>query len=477
MSIKVFIPFEDPAQHLFDTSKVEVANGVGRLKSIVSPSEVAYWNFDEDGNAISKRGGLEIDLPSHNIANPSSAIVQNGWLEMKGNDFTYGNVLNIPKVDSGNNPSFRTKLRMNSATYSAGELISLTNNENGAQLRCYLQNQGGGVTRIWSQVKDNTGAIVYSGILGTRSFAIDDILEIGFMRDEDTGKYHFTLDGVRGSALTLTILFNTINLNLGGVYSNRTNWSYKDIQLWNGLERPQLDGGVIASESFELPITYQYMITVAPMLMDKFVSFTGNYRYAEAGEVMHQLMLNSQYWWFNVAEDKWEEITSPAQINTPEEITLNVSKLELEGGVGKYVQLVTFMKSNDGYKTPEVLDLEVSYRFYFGLGAGLSTCIVFGSIVDSSGRSVKGAKIRVWGKDFFHGNTYVTRNYEYITNDNGKWDLQIVETETIGKTANVTIEYTDLDGVFVKKDFKNLIIENVSSKSFVQLLIDNGKTL
>jgi len=474
MSITVKIPFEDPSQHLFDTSLVEVLNGVGKMKSIADANELFYFDFANDGSLAARRGGLSLTLPDKDAANLNTGSVSGGYLNLLNKDFSYAA---IPQVANPN--PLEVSARVNFSfltTWTAHHKVFVIKGVGNSRIELKAQLFSGTFYRLYFMLFDTTGArVLIASVFGNFNIPQND-REISFSLNAN--ECRIFVDGALFSTRSLsafTFDFTNITSFLGAEDPDLSNSKIKSFQV---IGKHSMTGSTTSvGEQFTFSKVENGIITVAPMLMDKFVLFSREQLLLDESEVMHQLMLNSQYWWFNTASNKWEEVVAPGQFNTSLEMTNNVDKLELVGGVGKYVQIVTFLKSLDGFITPEIRTIDISYRFYFGLGAGLPSCIVYGGIVDSSGDSVSGAKITVWGKDFIHGDSYVTRNSEYVTNLNGKWDIEIVETASILKTVNISIEYTDKDGKVVKNDFKNLIIPNVTSKSFSQLLIDNNVSI
>jgi len=443
MSITVKIPFEDPAQYLFDTSTVEIADGVGKLKSLAPSGEVYYYNFKDDASLLSERGGSSFTLPDYNASNPNTGSVVGGELLLNNKDFSYAY---IPTVT---NPvpaelSFKTRFTVPLSFSVAHEAISIKGADN-SRLIMRLLWLGSGLFRVYINLNNGAGTQIYSQIIGGN---LPIAVEYDVSVSMNASEINLYLDGNLEYTQNIsahTFDFSTLTTTLGGKYPDRSAFNMSDLQVTGG--HIYTGATVTTGEQFTYEKSPQQLIATAPMLMDSFISFTRTETIINESDVTHQLMLNSEYWWYNTVTSKWEQVVDfVTDVNTGPEMAANVDKLNLVDGIGKYVQIVTYIKSPDGYYNPECKTIDLIYRFYFGLGSGLPTCIVYGGIVDSSGNEVSGAKITVSGNDFLHGETYVTRNTEFTTGSNGKWDVEIVETATVSKEATITISYSDIDG-------------------------------
>lgn len=475
------IEFDTPSEHQYDSTKISILNGQAKLISLVSPSELLFFNFDDISNpshiagadVAPKRGSVNLTLPDYNIANPNVGVINNNWLTFETATYSFGIINNLAKIasSSGNNPAFRTKIRVNAATYGTPwSLLTITNNENSAKIRIYLENQGGGVTRVRGELLDNTGASIYAGIIGTKTFSIDDIMDIGFSRN-DAGGYYFMLDGVIVGDLTATIKFDTMNIEIGGPYSNKTHWDYDDLQFWNGDERINLSYDGISLESITYSINEEMIATTMPLLLDEIISFEAQQDVVTNTNVGYILMKNTDLYYFNTTSSEWELSNGTLALsNTDQEINDNVTTFPVAKHVGAYIQVIQIIKSDTGYHTPTIEGYTFKYTFEFQL-ASVSTCSVYGEVRDNSGVPVVGAVVEFDSTNKIYNNAMIFPKAKTLTNALGKWSLRLVETETQNASGTFIITY-DNDGDEEQQFYKNKIIPNFPTKKFEDLLDD-----
>ena len=471
--LKNVISYSNPADFTYNASDIEIAGNEAKLAVKVWPgaaSEVAYWNFSIDSSLVSKRGGQTISLPDYNIANPNVGEVINDWLELKGDTFSYGSLLGVPKIDNGSNPTVSCKIKVNFATISSQKnIITLTNSGNSASIRFYFSNQGGGVTRIYGELKNNPGTIVFSSIIGTRTFAVDDVIEIGFSRESGSGNYYFTLDGVKSATVGATVLFDDINLDLGGPYSNRTNFSYSDLQLWNGLDRIDLEipgGGQRAPQSTyntnDPVLEVNAKVTATELIDLSDDTFGENPPNTEINYIVEVNGVDKYFDGLNWVNSD----LSYAQSNTPVEITANLGTLDLIGGT--LIGLKVLFHSMDGENTPVVAETSLCYTNTYTSGS-VAVCNVKGTILDASGFPVAGAKIKIDSSDHFNTESAITKEAFVYSDTSGNFSLPAVETATTGTTANITVEYRQ-NGRLIRYVNANKTIPN-QSEAFLSNLV------
>jgi len=469
MSIQVHIPFEDEAQHSFDANELELINGSGQLVDKTDPLELFYFNFSEDGSNKSIRGNKELEL----YGSDNTGKVENGVLNLGNSDNSFAKLENISIADG--TFAFRGKFKNTDLAVSGSSVMEIASNTGNAKIQIKFYNANPNFHRVDLLVTNDAGDVSLSAQLSS-TIVMGETVDIGIsMR---SGRVRALIDGVFVATYVpsgshdftdSTIYFGSQSFLAAG--EKQSNYHFYDFQL---LDYDAFTGGSISTEEqYSFNTEYQPMLMIAPILMDSFVSFGGDYNAANlAGGIAHQLLINSTIYYFNVISDAWEPATLSIHINTPEEISDNVSKLVIDPGIGAYVQIITLFKSVDGYRNSLISSIDLAYKFYFAQDE-TAKCTVYGAIVNSSGRPVSNAKIKVRGEDFFYDNVLISRNVEFVTGENGKFDLPIVETESNGQKVTILIEYLDLiDGVeeLVENTYADLIIPDSPSKRFVDIV-------
>lgn len=102
-----------------------------------------------------------------------------------------------------------------------------------------------------------------------------------------------------------------------------------------------------------------------------------------------------------------------------------------------------------------------------------ATCVVSGTILNSSGVAVENASIKAYiTTPFFVSNEYITPVTVSTTSDSsGNWSLTLVRTATLSPTRTVTLVIEYPDGVADKKRTEYTItVPNSATASFSNLV-------
>ncbi|MEE9458264.1 MAG: hypothetical protein V3V84_00710 [Candidatus Bathyarchaeia archaeon] len=169
-------------------------------------------------------------------------------------------------------------------------------------------------------------------------------------------------------------------------------------------------------------------------------------------------------WWSGAAWVSSDE--TYAESNTQTEISPNLATLDISAG--NTVQFLAFLNS-DGTDTPIVHILRMEYDFFSIIGLPDHTT-VFGQIIDMGQNVLPGSTITVQSvTPFMHGNNSVMIDTSTTSDGNGVFELDVIETESVGQFVSVTIEHV-VGPVTTTVVYDNIIIPNVITVSLETLL-------
>lgn len=457
MSITSLIEFDDVSEHTFDAAKLTLLNDKGQLKNLVSADEIIFSNYDTDNDLVSKRGAKTLILGGVD----NTGLVSGGVLSFPNEDksiASYENIINI--VDDF---SFRCKIKSNVLTIvTDAMLLQLISNVDSSKIIFYMQNQGGGITRIRRQIITGAGANVSDTILALLDLSVDSDFEIMFSNDDDG----VTTTNIAYGNNLLEFLFTSPIIDFTDCrveFSDTTKApaNYDDFQLFKSIAIPV--------ESFPYPEPTDFdtaeniLFTTIPFIVDEFISI----------DIIHEILANTQLKFFITLDGQahYHDLAAwvvsdrtLAQANTLVEMQAAIQTIPVIKGIGKIAQLASIFKSDLGYATALVELMTLEYKMSFKSG-DVTFCNVFGTIIDNAGRPVEGATIRVQSVDKFFDNVFIGPSAKAITNSQGKFSISIPETVTDDTAVDITIEYTEkqfLDGAEFDEsivfEYKNRII-------------------
>ncbi|MHA1379273.1 MAG: hypothetical protein ACTSRG_12895 [Candidatus Helarchaeota archaeon] len=212
-----------------------------------------------------------------------------------------------------------------------------------------------------------------------------------------------------------------------------------------------------------------WVMNASPVLTDELVDIL--LTYTKTGNDDIKLILNISgvdYWWAGLA---WEISNSSfAQSNDVITILANKTTLPLTGG--KNLSFKAIFYSETGQSTPVLDELIASYGFVFNCHDILN-CIVYGCVKSVDEMPVD-AKIRAYSPTpFIHNNNWITIDVETTADSTGKWQLPIIETESIKSTLTkgiyFDIKYIGDNGNDKTDTIENKIIPNQAKSRFEDL--------
>jgi len=186
-------------------------------------------------------------------------------------------------------------------------------------------------------------------------------------------------------------------------------------------------------------------------------------------EFKYAITVNSQdKYWDGAA---WSNSSSYSQANTATEINTNISALDISAG--KSIQVKTFVHSDDGQTTPSLTSNSFSYGF-FNVATTPSMCTISGEVVNLSGNPVEGARIEITnvsGTPYLYDSALVAKAAKTYTDEDGKFEIPLIETATDAKTVDIKAYFYDLAGMEVTKTLASAVtIPNQSSASIEDLV-------
>ena len=431
MSATTLIEFDDLTEHTFDALLMKLANDKGQLKEQFLSSEILFSNYDKDGDLVSKRGTKTLVLSGAD----NTGQVLGGVLDFPNQDASIATYAAI--TDVIDDFSFRVKINMNvTAIVVDRDLVKMVSNIDNSLIRFYLENNGGGLTRIKRQIIDSTGGITSNVILIIKNFSIDPIFDISFSNDDDGNTLTY-INGVLLSTIASPAFdFTDFDFVLGD--SVEVTADFDNVQIWKAII--DLAVGIIAPEDTTFNLNENKMLTVIPFLLDEIISFTIINEIPSNTQLKHFLVLNLDQIYHD-GTDWVESDGTLAQANTVTEISDNLASLPIVKGIGKILQIAHVFKSDIGYDTPLIESLTIQYKFQFKPD-NVKINIIFGTIVDNAGVPVVGATVRVDSPDIFYNGAFKGPTAKASTNAQGKFTLGIIETISTSSTVDIFVEYS-----------------------------------
>lgn len=465
MAVNSTINFEDASDFTYDPNEIDISGNKARLASQVPSTELAYFNFNTDGDFSSTRGGVSLT--------PAGVVDISGG-KLNFTDNLNANVTAPSTTLNGPEGAVQFKFTSNVASIvSQTSIFAMYDPTNTVQGRVILvlTNQGGGITRINAIIKDDAG-VVTTTIMETFTMVIGQEYDMLFSWNLNSGDVSFFLDGVHShtvnlvKTLTYTTDFLTLFGTLIGSYTGNPDYSIDDIQTHNSAIKEGI------TDSFPVPV-----IEAAPYLaesagfylntlftLDAISSFTDVVT-LNSGLVQYALRINSILYWWNGAAWAVSDGTI-VQSNTALEINTNADTLPVSAGVTMRVEF--FIQATDLYQTPEIDTTLLSYNFVL-TSTDPVLCLVYGTVKDNSGNPVAGAKLTFDTPDHWYGENFIAPSKTVFTNSEGLFFAALVETETSGQTSTAIIEYKQA-GKTKKVTYTGLVIPNKTLEKLSDLV-------
>lgn len=440
--MKLVIPFTDPLQHMYDPTRMKVADNLGSLNELYPSSEILYANFSVDAGTISKRGGREIVL----YGSDNTGVIEDGILQIAKNLDRSAAKYESISLPTPNEVSGKVRSIINAAGYGGNKYIKVIQNlHDDSRIAFYTQHIGANLHRINVEVLDADGTVMTRSILDTKDYDMGTVVHItySFKRGENLycyvdGEHKLTMD-----VSAWNVNFSQVDLTFGQ-YDGTSNTFYNiDFVQFINADYYYSEGDVDTDQPYSYDQTYQEMITVAPTLMDKFLKFYPTYNFIDTGDIRHRIMIGAAYYFYNTVDAQWQPVANPAtDFNTIDEINDHCQELELNEGVGSVIQYTTLIKSTDGFEAPSIVTIGLEYRMFFTFGQATPTCLIYGKVEDAFAEAVEGASVRfIPDEGQFADKTQVGGGREIFTESNGKWS----QGYTQGMTGTFCITYKTID--------------------------------
>ena len=137
--------------------------------------------------------------------------------------------------------------------------------------------------------------------------------------------------------------------------------------------------------------------------------------------------------------------TTYAQSNTKAELATNLASFDLSSGY--YIRIVSFLHSDDGYTTPEITSIFFEYDFKV-TPSSPNRVIVYGWLINAKKEPLIGTVSIEVVTPFKHSGLIMPNSIVSVSTDQAGYfefdgDDKIIETETVGKSYRVRINYTN----------------------------------
>ena len=237
----------------------------------------------------------------------------------------------------------------------------------------------------------------------------------------------------------------------------------------DGLNQMSVDDTTVTYTGQAYPTSTTWVLNASSVLTDGLIDLSATFTAAGSDDVQFILNINgTDYWWSGAA---W--VTSNgtyAESNDVATILAQKATIPLSGGKNLAIKAVLY--SATGATTPELDEVVLTYDFAFDC-YDLTNCIVYGC-VKSVAETAVAATVRAYSpKPFIHNNNWITIDEEVTTDSSGRWDMSLVETESIGAAAEkgifFDITYTGDDGSEKTDTIKGKVIPAQSTVRFEDL--------
>ncbi len=434
MSITTLVEFDNPANHTFDSSKITVSGGQVKQASQVLPSEILYHNFNGLGVFSTDRGGHSFDLTLN-------ANIGSGKLNLDSNDLSTAIIPSISGITDTFTIQFKLYPNFTTVTEAYMNVLYFRSNVDGSSVRVYLQNQGGGITRVWREVRNAGGFTINNNILGTFDYSVVTVTEFALTFSPTTINSY--IDGILVNSFAGVVVdMSDCRIQFGvGITPYSSNYSIDDVALHSAVI-------INANYTSPSPELYLYSTSASNILTSLQISADALYGFACTRDVDPTLNnVTAQIYkdgkpYYLVGSVWTLSDGTYAQSSSLLDIANNIASFPVTKGIGANFQVSLFLISISGYDTPTVDSYLITYDYGFE-GELVGICAVYGQVFDSSGKPVEGATIEVDGKDFLYGNVLVAPKTSTTTDADGSFSISVVETATTNNFVNFKIIYKE----------------------------------
>ncbi len=437
MSIELLYPFTTPANYTFDSDVIEVSGGKAKLKD-QRPEDATFhanYNADVDGNW---GDGVLTGTPV------GGAGVSGGKLDLDGGTLKYVTYDADLNADSQQVGAIRFKVTPNYSGAPSSDRTffsifkSSGNSDNLLQL---LQLNTGS---LYLQINDASDQRVVSGSFGDWFPVADQEYELELNYDLTNGAYRLFVDGVLLS--TIVGSTETRDSNIGkflvGTDGSETvapDFKIDDVVVFNAVQHTAnyTPGASIPATIYAT--TNPSLICNATFRHEGIDAFTETKTATGSDEAKYILKKGTvKYYWTGSA---WAVSDGTyAQSNTAAEIEANKATFT---DTAVTTEVTVLIHSDDGSTTPELDVLQVDYNFSGSNPDSIETCIVWGYQVQTDAEADP-ADIAIHlvndAVQYKTTTTIMREDYTVTPDENGYWEIELVESENMEGTQNYAFE-------------------------------------
>ncbi len=187
------------------------------------------------------------------------------------------------------------------------------------------------------------------------------------------------------------------------------------------------------------------IIHASAIAADDLLGFAATLSASGSDGVKFQIAVDGVNKWWNGAA--WETSDGTyAQANTPADIETNKGDLDISDGV--LVRVRAVLHSATGATTPTLTSVAVAYDFFAAVPDPPTECIVYGFACDILGELLATAPVLVvtLTRQFSYNDEFIVMPFtsEVEADNDGRFEVSLVETESAEKTYRFNIRYTDV---------------------------------
>jgi len=454
-------PFDVPGNYLFDSNKIKVENGEASLKSLVKLSETCFCNFDSLAVKRSRDSGSEVVTPT------GGADVSGKWLDLAHDDVRYIDIDADLNADSQQTGCIRFKIKPNYDTTPSSEMVFVVNcKANNDLINCiFIRHSASGALRL--HLYDEAGNLASETLLAYWSPTLGQTYELETNYDFTNGVTQVFIDGDPvGAEISSTFTRNADIglLRFGATYAggNNSNFSITDIQIFDEVQHTSSFTSEVPRVEPKTYSTDNPTITTSPQAMDALEGFEATITKAGSDEIKH--IINDD--WFDTT---WKDSNGTyPESNVGADIETNKATLDL--AIGYNVAIKSFLHSEDGYSTPLLKNVKLTYNFFVAPCDDANECMIsvrlddiFQDLIDFTPLDAKFVievpiSFQQCDKTVFQ---YV---YEIDFDSTGYAEKSIRETTSVNKKIKFKITYKDQDNEIITINYKDAMVPDAKSK-------------
>lgn len=465
MTVKITYPFTNSANYIYDNTKVDIFNGVAKLKDQRPSGATFYANYATNVKATWGFGTL--------TGTPfGGATIVGGKLDLAHDDTRYVDYdadLNADSTLTGCIRLLYTPNYTGAPPSPTGQKAILTITKENLSLNnlIFFYHSSAGPLKV--AMYNNAASIIVDGDFGNFSAVSGIEYEFELNWDILNGQIRLFVDGTQyGSTLTNTGIRDS-NIGLLRVGSNHlgtttSNCYIRKLIIFNSVQHTS-NYTPLQTIPDQIYLTDNpYVEPAAGFNLEDLEGFTETSTKTGSDEIKYNLKKGNNWYYWDGAAWSITSISDYTESSTANENDINKATFTNTGVTSK-VRL--FLHSDDGSTTPEIDTLEIDYNFYGGQPAPPDTCIVFGYCYDELNNPLPGVLITIAllpNKTVYNENIFISANNLTVTSDsNGYWDISLIESTTLDSKYVFTFSYDGKTRTYIK------IVPNEVSKNFAKL--------